>query len=185
MSKRRRLTYLGIMIVGAVALAIDRCVLPAPTIAPKSAVAVEQVPSPAQPPIESASPSVLGVPELPFPRNLNSYRSAHIRRDIFSPSNAIRRRQDPNTLSDKTGSDVVKPSDDPGGAETFSARHALEGVMLYDGLKIAVIDGAWVRIGQKLDGCRLERITGREAHFQCDDGRAVLRVADKATFHGD
>lgn len=57
----------------------------------------------------------------------------------------------------------------------FQAGHELGGVLDHERLKIAIIDGRWLRIGDKVDGCTLTRISGDTVCFECYDGEAVLK----------
>ena len=49
-------------------------------------------------------------------------------------------------------------------------------MVIHEGLRIAVVDGSWLRLDQDFDGCRLTAIAGNEVRFACHDGDAVLRV---------
>ena len=46
--------------------------------------------------------------------------------------------------------------------------------MVGGALRIAIVDGVWVREGAKFDGCKLERISNNQAVFSCYDGDATL-----------
>lgn len=116
----------------------------------------------------SAAP--LGVPQLHFPRNLPAYDPSHEMRDIFARAGAAR----------EVSQNPAKDSKSPAGAgnaigrETFPTKHKVSAIMIQEGLRIAVIDGRWMRIGDKLDGCELTRIEGDFAVFQCQDGDVQL-----------
>jgi hypothetical protein len=178
-TRRRKSNYFALMLLGGVALLIDRCVLSDGAHGPESAVAVSArdsiILSPA--PIENQT-----VPTLCFPRGFDSYEVSDGIRDIFSP------------LQEPDIGDGVRPGTDKSGQHTddllaissasamaFSKSHRLLGVILSDSLKIAIVDGTWVQVGQVIDGCRLDSLSGNEAHFVCRDESVDLKVADNAT----
>ena len=167
------------MLLGGAALLIDRYVLSDGVTGPDSAVAT----SINDPIIPSASPiEHQTVPELHFPRGFDSYEVSDGIRDIFSPLQEQDIGNGAKVGTDKSGrhadgSFVISSAS----AMAFSKAHRLVGVILSDRLKIAIVDGTWVKVGQVIDGCRLHSVSGNEARFVCRDESVDLRVADNAT----
>ena len=128
----------------------------------------------------SPSPSTapnLSMPELPFPRKLPTLEvSAPLGpiRDLFAPPGF----GEPATDKDAQRSDRERRAGRCSAA-IFVTRHNLQGVFLNEGLRIAVVDDAWMRLGQSTDGCTLSAIHGNEVRFECYDGEAALRVIDE------
>jgi len=156
--------------LGALALLVDRCVLSESVTAPPDAAAVERpTVRPVRP--DPPNPAAVSIPELPFPRNLPRFDARADIRDLFSASSADLagstadkgRRRSPRD-ADPTWSDSA----------TFVSRHHLQGAMLQDRLKIAIVDGVWVRIGESIDGCELTDVAGNKVRFACYDGPAEL-----------
>ena len=58
----------------------------------------------------------------------------------------------------------------------------LDGVLIQQRLRMAVLEGRPVRIGDTVDGCVLKKIAGYRAEFECHDGPAVLKVRDIDTY---
>jgi len=175
-TSRRKKTYLIAIGVGCLALAIDRFALtesvtePAPSEAAPVVAAAEPV---------SAATEVprVPIPAVPFPKNLPAYDATRDIRDVFlaprerdADGNAIRAGKGPKTDG----------SDQPGLAAEFAGKHTLNAVLDDHGLKMAVVDGKWIRIGDDIQGCRLTTISGTAARFQCSDGDAVLDISDAA-----
>jgi hypothetical protein len=116
----------------------------------------------------------LSIPELPFPRNLKSTDSTVALRDIFArpPSAAME-------TTAEGASDSPETSAKPGekqciGRAAFAVQHRLKAVMVMEGLKIAIVDGRWMQVGDVVDGCTLSDISGESAVFRCRDGDALL-----------
>jgi hypothetical protein len=175
MSRTKQRMYLSLMGVCAVALLVDRLVLRRSATAPASADAAVGA-TRGEGGAGTAESRREPIPELPFPRGLSSIESAEGFRDIFSPSDnsasgeAARRRQGAG------GSESA-----PAARDSFVAAHRLDAVMEAEGLKIAIVNGVWVRVGQSVSGCALREIRGTEARFACSDGDAVLIVAGPGT----
>jgi|GEM_PF-4477567 len=66
----------------------------------------------------------------------------------------------------------------------FEKSVKLEGVMLTEGVSIAVVNGTRMRRGDSFKGCKLENIFGRSVRFQCSDGQAVLFIAPRGLHAG-
>lgn len=183
MSQTKRRVYIGIMIVGAMALAVDRFALSGATVValettgqvhtPTAGVATLTAGAATQVALES--PTSLPIPEIPFPRGVKDYASVLPVRDLFarvSVSGAI-----VDVTPDKDGT-VSASSKRPMvlSSAVFAERRRLNAIVMVQRLKIAVVDGNWVRVGQVIDGCELRSVSGTQARFVCHDGDAVLIV---------
>lgn len=177
MSFHKKRKYIALMAAGGVALVVDRLVLTDGATGPSAAVALTSNASTA--PVETATaqgaiPS--SIPELPFPRDLGTLDVNSAIRDLFAPPEF-----DADTGANGSRPDNGRPGGDGGDHTTgamFVARHRLSAVLIRQGLRIAVIDKTWVRIGQTLEGCTLLSVSGNEALFECTDGRVVLNVIE-------
>jgi hypothetical protein len=203
MSSKKR-TYVALMSVGAAALFVDRCVLTEGAPAPASAEETDLTTGDGESPEshrsgESADQSrdrqgadhqsrerkradnpgkvaaeELSIPELPFPRNLNPFDPSAPIRDIFArPQFAAM------DTANEGASDSPERSGKPGekqriGRAAFAAQHRLDAIMIQQSLKIAILDGRWMQVGDVVDGCTLSDISGESAVFRCRDGDALL-----------
>ncbi|UCC30297.1 MAG: hypothetical protein JSU86_19115 [Phycisphaerales bacterium] len=182
-SPRKKGGYLAVVILGLAALAVDRCVLSGGTGEPMVAVAIEQsrramtmLVSPSD-----AAPT-LSIPELPFPRGLDKWNSQSSIRDLFAPPVAVLRAESQGTKADKDRPGTDRPQHpEQASSDVFLTQHRLNGVMVDERLKIAIVDGTWIRIGQTVDGCTLTDVSGNEARFECHDREAVLKVVQTET----
>ena len=180
--------YLALIATGLVALAVDRCYFgasaPASTAASEVDPATEDqdaVSKPAprpRPAPQQAGPSKLSVPELHFPRNLPAYDPVFEMRDVFARLDG----EDSNSNMGhpgRSGSAKKGTEEDAIGREAFQAAHRIDAVMVQESLRIAVVDGRWMRVGDVVDTCTLTRIEGDSAVFQCHDGDTVLSPSGK------
>jgi hypothetical protein len=178
-TRRKKQIYLAVTLVAVLALAVDRLVLTGASSTPQQAAAgpPQADDAPATASSLPADKPMLSIPELPFPKGLRPpYDPNGSIRDLFQPPDLVR-----------VGADADEPDkDDPGApnagtpdymsATTFASEHRLEGVVVQQRLRIAVVDGVWMRIGKSLDGCTLTAIAGNSAEFSCGDGTVVLKV---------
>ncbi len=189
--------YLALIAAGLAVLVVDRCFLGASAPASTAASEVEpaakaeggeSMPAPPPRPVPNQAPgaqgSKLSVPELHFPRNLPAYDPAFEMRDVFA------RREEDNSISDvghtgKTGSGKKGAAGDAIGREAFQTAHRLDAVMVQESLRIAVVDGRWMRVGDAVDRCTLTRIEGDAVVFQCHDGDSVLLPSGKRRHPSD
>lgn len=172
MTGQKKRTYLGLMLVCGIALVVDRCVKPETATAPEPAAAGIL---PAGSPPEAGP--LLSIPELPFPEGINSFDPPPDWRDLFAPPRRPARQSETSKASDKPPARPASPSG-PGkaGREGFVTQHTLNGVMIDERLRIAIVDGKWLTEGRSVDGCILTRLTGREVQFECSDGVASLKL---------
>ncbi len=185
MSRPKKPLYFAVMIVGGVALFVDRCVLSddAATLRKTPASARADSPAPLAPPDENLE-TTLSIPELPFPRGLKPFDPATDMRDLFAP---LPQDTDGDLNSSAPDKDRPLSAGGPGplNSETFVAQHHLDGVMNDQRLKIAIVDGRWVRPGEKIDGCTLTKLEGTRVSFECSDGEAVLQLSTRRLLSPD
>ena len=203
MTSSRKRTYMGLMAVGAVALVVDRCMLsdgaPASVSAEEAnpATGSEETPRtraprspastrPKQGPQSGGGPhsgatEELSIPELPFPRNLKSLDVTAPVRDIFARPHSETASSSAEVTTDASGSSSSEGMTAHSSQRaTFAENHRLEAVMINDGLKIAILEGRWMRVGDSIDGCALSAIEGEAAIFHCHDGDVVLSPFEKS-----
>jgi len=177
MPRPKNKIYIALMLLGGVALVVDRCVLTrsVTTPAPAAASAPTSTPGTLGPEKGASgtpgSTETLATLELPFPRAIPPWNPQSPIRDIFAP------------LSDEDATDkrrAQSPRGAAGGQGTCAdlvSQHHLEAVLVQESLKIAIVDGAWVRMGESVDGCVLTEIVGNKVRFRCRDGDTVLTLS--------
>lgn len=174
MSGNRKRAYAALLALGALALVVDRFVLVGPAAGAESAQAAEGKSAKL---MASNAPGMdLGqvpIPELPFPRRLREFpRSGTFDRDLFSPPGRA------PTDAERTADNAALQRPDGGASRLstalFTRQHRLQAVLDAEGLKIAVVDGAWLSPGDVLDGCELKSVNGRVAEFACADGNVRM-----------
>jgi hypothetical protein len=184
MTRRKKRLYLGVMILSGLALFVDRFILSESVMVPDPAIG-----SPAEPAgrhagaVSTATEDALSIPELPFPRGVEHFTFGSEIPDLFAP---------PTAASDENAARPGGSDNDPlatdarqskgAGRAAFLTDHELGGLLTHERLRIAIVDGRWLRLGDEVDGCTLTRISGKEAVFDCYDGEAVLKPARRS--HG-
>ena len=167
----KKRVYLGLMLLCAVALIVDRVVLSDSVTGPAVVAAAGRASAlPASP----APP--LSIPELPFPQGIEPLDPTSEIRDLFAPPPSEPQDQ---TDAASDNEDSSTPGQNPTGQvprDLFVTKHVLHAVMVNERLKIAIVDGRWRRIGETIDGCTLTDISGGEVRFECYDGSASLRL---------
>ncbi len=176
MSGRKKRIYLGLMALGATALLVDRFVLSDGVTQPDSALAGDRLVSAPIAPPAGNSTVALPIPKIPFPRGLAPFDPDRAARDVFLPPAFVGERRDSGDGNMAAG-DGSSARPGTTGTAMFITRHKLDGVLIDQGLKIAIVDGLWIRLGELLDGCKLTDISGQEARFECRDAQAVLAIA--------
>lgn len=176
MTRKRKQLYAIVLTLGGIAWVIDRVVLTTSLSTPAMAVASQT----ANPPTLQPSSSILddesiSIPELPFPKNLPPYDSRFTMRDIFAPPSVLSKINTLQDDADNDRSDIDRHAI-PNRSDIFLSQHRLDAVLNGPRLKIAVVDGRWIRIGDTLDGCRFRKIEGTAAIFSCNDGNAILNL---------
>ena len=165
--------YIAFMLLGGAALVVDRCVL-TPSVTMPATVAASVAATSPPPPAASAPPAeTLVILELPFPRAIPAWDPQSPIRDLFA------------LFSDEDATDKRRTRS-PRGADAgqgtcagLLSQHHLEAVLVQDSLKIAILDGAWVRIGESVDGCVLTEIVGHKVRFRCRDGDTLLTLSSR------
>ncbi len=186
MNQSRRKSYLVLLAVAALGLVIDRFVFTGSATAPAEASAATV----ARPSVGrgaatgNARPSA-SIPEIPFPTGLVAAEALSTVPDVFAPP-SVRLRGESGAgppYNAGMGNGGRGPSERLSGA-AFESRHTLVGVLVHQRrqvglpMKMAVLDGRPVRIGDVIDGCTLKDVSGYRARFECHDGPAVLIVKD-------
>jgi len=157
------------------ALFIDRFMLGESATAPLEAEAV--APRRAIVPPENEDGASVPIPAVPFPRNLPAFDATGEIRDVFvSPSDM--RAADHGEHNRQVGPKTDDPVG-PSSAVEFAARHALNALLDDQSLRIAIVDGRWIKVGGAVDDCRLITISGTAAQFQCPFGEATLEIPSK------
>lgn len=176
MTKKRKQLYAILLTLGGIAFVVDRVVLTTSISTPATAVAAQTANSPATQPTSSMrDDESLSIPELPFPKNLPPYDSRFAMRDIFAPPSTWTKINTLQDDADNDGSDIDRHTR-PNRSDIFLSQHRLDAVLNGPRLKIAVVDGLWIRVGDTLDGCKFRKIEGTAAIFSCKDGNAILNL---------
>jgi hypothetical protein len=175
-SKKARI-YLTVTALAITGLIVDRLILPN-----SSSAEVPLVTRPVRggaPTSGSASPELATnaacVPELPFPRNLPSWSPDDPIRDIFLP-NASTASSD-NRLRQAGDHDA----DGHATVAALQRDHHLDAILVNERLRIAVIGGRRVGIGQEAGGCQIVAVEGTHVRFRCRDGECVLTLQPNIT----
>ena len=179
MSQSKKITYGAILGFAGFAFGVDQLFLgeaTAPGQAQAGGSEFAVAPSPAT---DQAAPR-FSISTTPFPAKLPAIEESDPVRDLFSLTQEVR-----TLLLGSMGDDPSADSSDGRSSrqrdqyrtiEAFSQRHRLEAVMVAGSRAGAVVDGAWIEVGQSIDECPLLRIEGRTAVFQCIDGEAKIAV---------
>ncbi len=172
MSAKKRNSYLIIMAVGGVVLIVDRVLLQDGGGGPESAVAYTVSPDgPLSPSVADDTSSGALIPDIPFPKLQEPSAQNTPTRDLFEPprdatQSARRDNQGAGDLS------RIQPDD----VDTFQTQHRLDGLMVQQGLRVAVVNGRWIHVNDELDGCKTVSIFQDSVIFECRDGQAELTI---------
>jgi hypothetical protein len=180
-TKRKKQTYACVAGVVALALLLDRLVGPsgagaAPIVVGAGAPPRRTVAAPTGGPARGAA---IVLAPARFPRALPP--DAGEARDLFGLTEEIQQTLAPVAPPAKGHAD---PRAEPGaGADhsvaepaAFAAAHRVAAVVAGGRSALALVDGTWLRVGQKLDGYELVRIRGTTAIFRSGAGQAELSV---------
>ena len=137
------------------------------------ATVAASVAAPTPPPAAAPAPSanMLTALELPFPRAIPVWNPQSPIRDLFAPFS------DEDTADKRHARSPRGVDAGHGTCADFESRHRLEAVLVQESLKIAILDGTWVRIGESVDGCALTEIVGNKVRFRCRDGDTTLALS--------
>lgn len=178
MQSRRNKAYFALLGFAATALVVDRFVLTESGMSPSTASAqLSAGAGDRRPPDKERI--LTEIPEIPFPHGLTTLDVPSPTPDLFAPPDVRRRNSAGRGLS----SDRQLARGRFGNPERLSAvqfrrRYQLEGVMVHQRLKMAVLRGQAFKPGDAVGGCTLTDVSGLEARFTCYDGAAVLIVVD-------
>ncbi len=190
MNAKKKKIYGGIVAVGLLALLLDRMFQPEPeTVAAAAVGTAPRGPAPNPQAPEDGGPEAVSaaVAAAGFPRNLPEPDATDDLRDALTMTAATRAAMmgwpplagsgdnSETTFSRLRGSTI----------EEFKQNHTLSAVISGGPVEIAMVDGRRLKIGDLVDGCELEVITGQAALFACPEGVAVLTVFGTETGEGD
>jgi hypothetical protein len=167
--------YIAFMLLGGAALVVDRCVLTPSVTMPASVAASVAATAPPPPTASAPSPGApgLAILELPFPRAIPAWDPQSPIRDLFAPFSDDDTADKRHTRSPR-GADAGH-----GTCAGLLSQHHLEAVLVQESLKIAILDGAWVRIGESVNGCVLTEIVGNKVRFLCRDGDTWFTLSSR------
>ena len=185
MLHRKKRVYFAVMIFSGLALFVDRFVLSdnaaVPDAANASLAGVVVRSTDSSVPVAENAPAI---PEVPFPRGVERFTFGSEMRDVFAPPLAASSEE--SRLSGAGGGAAgFSLRGGPRGLKSaarldrasFEAQHELGGVLTHECLRIVIVDGRWLWIGDKLDGCKLTLISGEAAFFECHNGEALLKTS--------
>ncbi len=163
MKPRRKKLYAALVLLGLVAVVVDRLIGPGVTDAPGAARADGVAPRAGT--AKEAVPEALCVEAAPFPRHVPAPFRVEPTRDPFAP---------PSQHSSSFGEfDVDDPSE---ASATFEQSHRLAAVLSTGEGGLVIVDDQLLRVGQSIQECTLTRVEGAEATFVCFDGPITLHV---------
>lgn len=172
-TKKKRI-YLGVIGLCGIALLVDRLVITQGASAPAEAFADVHGPN-LKPSDVGTGKKTVSIPELPFPPTLKPMDPAETIRDLFAPPDNSGSSSRAGNARGRRGTGS-KGDSSPTNRQAFLAGYHLKAVLDDPRLKIAIVDGLWVRVGQTVGGCRLTKVEGIRACFACSDGEAVLTL---------
>lgn len=172
MSPKKKRGYFAVVLIGASALVVDSLVLSSDLPESNHPSREGLLPSDASGPAPE-----LAIPELPFPKGIKPIDPQGEIPDLFSPPTLNPKRRSEGADADKPGG-VGQRLSVPGQLHSaaFEAAHRLKGILFDQRLRIAGVDGQWIRIGTSIDGCTLVTVSPREATFRCFDNEVVLTL---------
>ncbi len=181
MAKNKKRVYAAVLVIGALALLLDRVLSSSPASALASAFKLGSDQAAGDDALLGKdAPVATRLATTAFPRDLPEIGSIAAVRDMFSITDAVRRAMPGLNSGDELDSESGGTGKtarrlEPG---QFEKVHRLTGIMLGGEITFAIVDDEWMQVGDHLDGCRLKRIDGNTAWFQCTGGEAILSVAD-------
>ena len=169
MLKTKKHAYAAVMVLGGAALVVDRCILTPSATMPASVAASDRSPRAGiRPPTVTPAPpdAPLSIPELPFPRGLPPWDPRAPIRDLFAPHSE-------ENATDKARSTNAADAG-KGTCAAFVKEHHLDAVLLQERLKIAIIDGVWMRIEESVAGFPCRFIFGSQTEEGGhEDGKGI------------
>lgn len=173
MTIRRQKAFVGLLIVGIGALAVDRVFLQAPHAASAQTDNSQRVTASAATAAPSgSSPAATSLSErLRQMQAADQPRLAKLR-DIFTLTAGFAAQPAQDAAA------KVDPGDQ------FRRSHRVTATLLNGQRSQAMIDGRLVTLGQSVDGFRLVSMNAQSATFESPDGQAILPVAIEAAKSG-
>lgn len=172
MSRKKKQLYAAILAMAAAMLLMDRA-LRGGSIQTASAATARSLEALG---VETSAHSSASVAAAPFPGPLPEQVTAVGQRNIFVLSQRLRNRLLGLTadggLSGRRGREGLTS------AAVFEREHRLSGTMVGDRVSFAIVDGAWFRVGDRLDNCQVTAITGTSVSWKCGDGLSTLSVIE-------
>jgi hypothetical protein len=165
--------YFGLLIVGLLALGVDRFVL-----TPPAAQAADNAQALLVKPVDSSTGVDNAVPMLAAANiqgNSIADKLKELNDSIPAPKGEIRDAFTPGTAWVPTAKSSVAGSN--AAIENFSQTHHLAGVLVAGRTGQAMVDGKDVLVGQTLDGFKLIAVKPGIAVFQQGDVQITLRIA--------
>ncbi|MEK6674335.1 MAG: hypothetical protein AABZ47_01620 [Planctomycetota bacterium] len=186
MFRSKKTKYMVLVSVAVVGLAVDRFLWPSSSPTPVSAETSSSINATGTsgPPNSSlvieksttvaASENAAILPDVAFPRVAGSWIPEVGKvRDIFAlPSSDESQQYGDGGAPRRAGSKLAN------GRAMFTQQFQLHGILVRDDLKIAVVGGQWLQIGDTIGGCKLTDITGTDAIFRCQDGNVTLTTVN-------
>jgi hypothetical protein len=176
MTSRRKVTYAGVIALGVAVMAIDRLTGDGNAGEPASAEAAELPRAPRPTPTRDPAGQPVRVEAAAFPRDLPSAALSGPPRDPFALTvellEALAPPQEPaNVAAPRLGDPRVQSL-----AERFAAEHTLSAVLVSaDGASV-IVNAQILQVGESVDGCVLQSVTGHTALFQCQNQHVILAV---------
>lgn len=164
---RKRMIYLGLLGIAAVAFLADRILLnhPQEAEAGMSPQEAKRRPQVVNKPTATKTPIL--DPSLAWLEKLADIGSG---KDAFSPA--------PEWIRPKPviRDDVEEVSPRPGSPEAFESAHKLQATTVAENGGLAVVDERCYRLGDELDGYKLTRVRPGEVEFEKDGETAILEL---------
>lgn len=177
MNSRRRKIYLSLIAIGLVALVIDRLFILHPTGGkggPARAVASAIVRAGESKPTDASDvvgrwnvPKLIAIPDKWRDLMVDSARTV---RDPFVASTELAPEADEIEDETETETEAAAPT------VSFAERHAVEAVLVTPQGPQAIVDGRILKVGDWIDGHRVERIDTSSVVFQGVDETVTLHL---------
>ncbi|MCP4249585.1 MAG: hypothetical protein GY778_21300 [bacterium] len=190
MNAKKKRTYGGVIAAGLLALLVDRMFLSEPeTVTAVPLQSARRTPAPNPQEQENGAQEAISatVAAAGFPRDLPKPDASDELRDAFTMTAATRAALMgwPAPAGTRDGADATVTRMRGSTIEEFKQNHTLSAVISGGQVEIAVVDGHRMKIGDLVDGCKLDVITGQSALFACPEGVAVLTVFGTEIGEGD
>lgn len=172
MPRKKKQIYAAILVLAAALLLMDRA-LRGGSIQVASAAMARSLEALG---VETSVQSGALVAAAPFPGPLPEKNIAEGLRNVFVLNRRMRNRL--LGLSEGSSSSASRGQAGLTPAAVFEREHRLSGTMVGDRVSFAIVDGAWLRVGDRLDNCQVTAITGTTVSWKCVDGLSTLSVIE-------